>query len=237
LNTLISKGRIAIPTKVVAAAFVALYATVCSLLTDVASAARDSSDPSTSVEWSTPPPPAVDANQGISLPLGLIRPVHARLRTNAIALLRLHSTVPLTQAHAQQLAGVDNPERVLSDSIQELNSTLQTFELYPTIKNTVGDNVEADEIKRQEEQRKYDMEHLRLKINTLTTWKNKLKPYLVRSIEVGPYTAVGASLHEKTLLVVAGAVGGPPARERRSAIVVYLPLEPKQVYTAVSHMR
>lgn len=183
--------------------------------------------------WYKPPPPTLDPNLGISVPGGLIEPVLKSTRQQAGLRLRNQNLCALSNEEAREFAGIDNAEGILEDEIASLLNSLQTIAESP-IEPEQFPKTDANELEIMRQRRLDNIKSLRAEIDVLTTWKYKLQPYLVKSMEAQPRGVFGGTLLGDTLLIVSGPIHGGATIQRRCPVVVFLPIQPQRIYTALN---
>jgi len=95
--------------------------------------------------------------------------------------------------------------RILEKDIASLLNSLQTIAEHP-IEPDQFPKTDANQLEVMKQQRLDDMKSLQGEIDVLTSWKNKLKPYLIKSMEAKPRGIFGATLLGDTLLIVSGPI-------------------------------
>jgi hypothetical protein len=192
---------------------------------------------SRAVDWYKRPPPSFNPNRGVTLPVGLINPVPEPLREVCATLLNEQDFVSLTNEQAKQDGSPNDPSTILEAEIANLTRSLLVFEEHPISERDAAIfGYNAAELKSQKKRRADNIVHLRLRIAQLNAWRHKLKPYLIRAVELQPDGIFGGTLDGRTFVVLAGGLGPRRRAMHRCPVVVFLPIEPHNVYTAVGLM-
>jgi hypothetical protein len=156
------------------------------------------------------------------------------LRNTCTTFLDAHDFVALTNEQGKQFGAVKDPEAMLEDKIADLTSSLRTFEEYSiTGKDAIKWGYDRAELKSQERHRAHNIARLRLQIAQLSGWRQRLKPYLCKTVELQPYGIFGGNLFRRTLVTNVGGLGSAPRTMHACPVIAFLPYKPLHVYTAV----
>jgi hypothetical protein len=187
-------------------------------------------------QWYKRPPRNFDPNRAITLPVGLVNAVPQPLREHCANLLQGHEVIPLTPTEAKVFGGRD-ANSILDTEIANLSRSLQVFEGQPIRKNdgtALGDD--PSELKSRKSRRADNIAHLRARIAQLTTWKDRLQPYLVKGVAFERPEVVGGAISGHMLVITAGARGHRAGTLRWCPVVVFLPAKPAHIYSAFSEV-
>jgi hypothetical protein len=187
-------------------------------------------------EWYKRFPRNFDPNLAITVPVGLVNAVPPALREHCADLLQEREVIPLTSTQAKALGGRE-ANSILDTEIANLKRSLQAFEEHPIRKNdgtVLGDD--PSELKSQKSRRAGNIAHLRARIAQLAAWKDKMQPYLVKTVAFEPPGVVGGAVSKDMLVITAGILGHRAGMLRWWPVVVFSPAKPTRVYSAVDRV-
>lgn len=180
------------------------------------------------VDWFRPPPKSLWNRKRIEIPHQLITVVPQSLENEAFALLRDVRFVQLSSKQAEHFRPGPGGHGILQSVIMEKATNLRFFQ------NDSGIGLYGKEREEWKAHRRGHIKDLQVEIDRLRAWNHHLNPYLVRTVALHRSSPnyIG-SMTANVLVISQLAVGDTPVPIKKTAVVVYLPVRPREVYASI----
>ena len=193
---------------------------------------------SNTVDWYNPSPRGLESRKAVVLPSQLFVWVPQNHRQEAIALLSEHTIIRLSKGRAARLSRPVDAKALVKKQIVELTRQ----------RRRVRDRVAAekayrlmrlsdDEVRSKRRMDETTAQDLDGRIRRLQTWKDRLGPYLLRTVALEAGGNFSGVLINDNLIVVHNAMASGPLPMEKCPVVAYLPIRPKRLFTSVAITR
>lgn len=193
------------------------------------------------VDWFKPVPAAFVASKRTTLYEQLITAIPHRLHAEAVRLLGNASAVELTKQRAKYFDASSDPDRILRarihDDVKRLNQAKQSVIKLKGRSNT--DEASVREARVLLEGNQWLIGKYADEIATYRSWLGRMKPYLLKAVTLASRADVeragfSGELSTNDVLIIHPSAGNKKLPMKRMPVVVYLPMKPQHVYTAVT---